>query len=213
MQRMQRMQCIRRSAGLLVGAAIAGLLLTACGEAQPGVAASINGKILTVEEVQERTAAFFAAYPDFQAQVTPDRVTAINVENFLRAAIVDTIAEDFDIEPTQAQLDQFVEDFGGIEEVTRAVGNAGVPPDPVLVAVEIRSAWIQNRVRELMNEEIDDPEEAEIATRDVLDEFSAAADISVNPRFGTWNGSVVTPTNASLSVPWGDTLTGAEPGS
>lgn len=188
----------------------AGVVLTACGQAQPGVAASIDGDTLSVVEVHERTAAFVDAYPDIAGQVTIDRITAVTVQNFLRAHVVDVIASELDLEPTQGELDEFVEQIGGFEEATAQVGQGGVSPDPELVAVEIRSAWIVNALRELKLEEITDPADADAATRATIDEYSAAADVTINPRFGTWDGIIVTPANGSLSVVPGepDALTG-----
>jgi len=192
-------------------ALVAGVVLTACGQAQPGVAASIDGDSLSVTEVQERTAAFTEAYPDIANQVTIDRITAVTIQNFLRGHVADSIARELGLEPTEGELDEFVEQIGGIEEATRQVGQGGVPPDPELVAAEIRSAWIVNALRELNLEEVTDPEEADAATRATVDGYSAAADVSVNPRFGTWDGVIVTPANGSLStVPDDpDALTGA----
>ena len=203
---------VRRSGARMLGLLLsAAAVLTACGQAQPGVAASIDGDTLTVTEVQERTAAFIEAYPEIAGQVTVDRITAVTIQNFLRGRVADSIARDLGLEPTEGELDEFVEQIGGIEEATRQVGQGGVSPDPELVAAEIRSAWIVNALRELKLAEITDPEEADAATRATVDEYSAAADVSVNPRFGTWDGVIVTPANGSLStVPDDpDALTGA----
>lgn len=186
-----------RMLGLLLSAAA---VLTACGQAQPGLAASIDGDSLTVTEVQERTGAFIEAYPEIAGQVTVDRITAVTIQNFLRGHVADSIARELGLEPSEGELDDFVEQIGGIEEATRQVGQGGVPPDPELVAAEIRSAWIVNALRELNLEEVTDPEEADAATRATVDEYSAAADVSVNPRFGTWDGVIVTPANGSLST-------------
>lgn len=174
-------------------AVIAGVVLTACGQAQPGVAASIDGDTLSVDEAQQRAADFFESYPDAAQAVTFDRVTAITVENYLRGKIVDRIGVALGLEPTAGDLEQFaVDTYGGLAEFTNAVSGIGVAGNrPELVRAELRSVWIRNAVRDLKAEEISDPEEVDIATRAVLDEFAAAADISVNPRFGIWDGSVV----------------------
>lgn len=190
-----------RAGRLVLGAVVGSVLLTACGQAQPGVAASIDGETLTVDEVHDRTASFFASHPQFEAEVSVDRVTAITVENFLRANVVDTIGEEFGLEPSQGDLDAIVEELGGLEAAFQAISNAGIGRSSELLMVELRSVWIQRELRARFNDEIDDPEQAEIATSEALREFSEDADVSINPRFGSWDGSVVTATNGSLSTP------------
>ena len=189
-----------RALGLVVAGAVGALLLTACGEAQPGVAASIEGDTITVDQVHEQTDEFFEAYPNFEGQVDPALVNSIQIENFLRARIVDLTAADLGIEPTKADLDEFVEQFGGIEQVTQQTSNGGVPPDPELVQAEIRSAWLQFAIGRELAEDPSDDEQVSIASREATDAKAAEVQVTVNPRFGTWDGSRVTPGNASLSV-------------
>ncbi len=190
-----------RGARLAVPALLAGLLLVGCGTGTPGTAAAVGSERLTVAEVQERTAAFFEAYPEARSSgVTAGQVTAITVENFIRATIVDTTAADIGLEPTPTELDDFVAELGGIEEVTRRTSAQGVPPDPELVAAEIRSAYLQFAI----GEQIAGPDAADddirIASRDATDAIAAELDIEVNPRFGTWEGGFVDASNGSLSI-------------
>lgn len=201
---------LRPRIGLAVAAAV---VLTACGQAQPGVAATVDGETLTIREVQERATAFFDAYPEAAGAATGDQVAAASVGNFVRTRILDTLGAELGLVPTQGELDEFVDEFGGLEEVTRQVSQGFVPPDPDLVAAEIRAAWIQNSLRELKQEEIDDPAEADAEAIAVLREYFGAADVSINPRYGTWDGSQVTPGNGSLSVlPTGDGPADVAPG-
>jgi len=183
----------RSRLGLAALALAAGVVLTACGQAQPGVAASIDGDTLSVVEAQQRAADFFESYPEAAQAVTVDRVAAITVENFLRGKIVDKIGLAFGLEPTAGDLEQFlVDNYGSLADFTNNASGIGVAANrPELIEAELRSAWIQNALRDLQAEEISDPEEVDIATVDVIEEFSDGADISVNPRFGIWDGSVV----------------------
>lgn len=202
---------LRRSCAL--GFAVAAVIvLTACGQAQPGVAATIDGETLSVLDVQQRTAAFFDAYPEAASNgVTADQVAARVIENFLRARIVDITAGDLGVEPTQTDLQTWAEQYGGMDEFTRLVAGGGVAPDPELVAVELRSAYLQYAIgREITG--VDEREETdpdarqalvdqiEIASRDATDTTATAVDVAVNPRFGVWNGTMMTETNGSLSV-------------
>jgi hypothetical protein len=204
----------------VLGVAVAaGLVLSACGQAQPGVAASIDGETLSIQDVQERTAAFFDAYPEAASSgVTADQVSARVIENYLRAHIVDLTAADLGVEPTQTELQTWAEQYGGMDEFTRLVAGGGVAPDPDLVAVELRSAYLQYAIGRAITgvDERDetDPEkrqqlvdQIEIASRDATDTTAAAVDVSVNPRFGVWNGTMMTETNGSLSVVPGETPT------
>ena len=105
-----------------------------------------------------------------------------------------------------------------MEAFTQAVANAAVPANREdLVLAELRSFWIQNAVRELLREELGLDEgqndELDIATQDVNEEFSSAADIAVNPRFGTWDdvATVVVETDGSLSIVHSEPGTEAPP--
>jgi hypothetical protein len=194
---------------LAVGLVLAaGVVLSACGEAQPGVAASVDEQTLSVEEVHSQTNAFFESYPEAEGQAPPLRVAQIQIQNWVRGRVVDEIGKAYGLEPTPGDLEQFAnENYQGMEAFTQAVANAAVPANREdLVMAELRSFWIQNAVRELLREELGLDEgqndELDIATQDVNEEFSAAADIAVNPRFGTWDdvATVVVETDGSLSI-------------
>jgi hypothetical protein len=192
-----------RRLGLVAVPLAAGVALTACGQAQPGVAASIDGDTISVVETQERAADFFESYPQAVEAVTADRVTAITVENFLRGKIIDQVGAAYGLEPTATELTEFVDEtYGGMEEFTNRVSGIGVAANrPELVQAELRSAWIRNALLERTREELGsaDEEAVEAATAEIIDEFTAAADVSVNPRFGTWSGSIMTAPSMSGS--------------
>jgi hypothetical protein len=196
-----RMRMPKRAAGLIALAVLSGIGLTACGQGDPGIAATIGDDQLTIAQVQERTAAFFKAYPDFKSQVDASVINAITVENFLRAHIVDLTAADLGIEPTQADLDQTIEDLGGMDAVIQGVSNGGVPPDPALIAVEIRSYYLQFEIGKELADDPNDQEQVQIAAREAYLAKGREAGIEVNPRYGTWDGSQVQGANASISIP------------
>ena len=75
---------------LAVGLVLAaGVALSACGEAQPGVAASVDEHTLSVEEVHSQTNAFFESYPEAEGQAPPLRVSQIQIQNWVRGRVVD----------------------------------------------------------------------------------------------------------------------------
>lgn len=196
-----------RGAHLAVPALLAGLLLVGCGTGTPGTAAVVGSERLTVAEVQERTAAFFEAYPEARsAGLTNAQAAAVTVENFIRAAVVDSVAAELGLEPTQTELDEFVDQVGGYDEVTRVTSSRAVPPDEALVAIEIRSAYLQGAIGEVVAPPGASTDDIRIATRDATDAAVAELDIVVNPRYGTWNGSIVEAGNGSISVTEGELL-------
>lgn len=191
----------QRAARLAVLSAVSGLAITGCSGAGPGTAATVGAERLTVEQVQERTAAFLAAYPDMLSSgVTPAQVTAVTVENFVRSVVVQLTAANLGVEITQSEVDEFIASNGGIEEVTRLVSGAGVPPDPDLVQLEVRTFMLQTAIGEAEAGADAPPEEQQAATLAALDATSARLDVEVNPRFGTWNGSQVASSSGSLSM-------------
>lgn len=202
----------RRAVRLAVPVLAGGLVLAGCNGASPGTAATVGSERLTVEQVQERTAAFLAAYPEMQSSgVTGAQVAAVTVENFLRAVVVETTAERLGVQVTETELDEFVESNGGIEEVTRLVSGAGVPPDPELVQVEIRTFMLQTAIGEAQAGAEAAPDEIQAATLAALDATSAELDIEVNPRYGTWNGAQVAGSSGSLSMTLDELRAAEEP--
>ena len=193
-----------------IGLALAaGAVLTGCGQAHPGVAAEVDGTTLSITELQAQTNAFFESYPEAVGQAPPLRVAQVQIQNWVRNRVVDAIGEAYDLEPTQGDLERFAnENYEGIDGFTQAVANAGVASSrPDLVMAELRSYWIQNAVRERLREEMGlgegQNDDLDIATQDVNEQFSAAADIAVNPRYGGWDeeAAIVADIGGSLSIP------------
>lgn len=187
-----------RAARRLTAVALAGLALSACGQAKPGVAATIDGRELSVAEVQEISDAFFDDYPEARGQVEPSELSTITVENFLRVAIVDAMGERFDAMPSDGELQRWLEEnfTGGYEAALQATSGVGVPASRRDLQLDyLRFYYIENIVRELKADELglDDPgaDEVSSAVIAIEDELSAAADISVNPRYGLWDGSAM----------------------
>ena len=192
----------RRAARRVAPALLGVLLLTACGDASPGTAATVGSERLTVEQVQERTAAFLDAYPEAKSSgVTAAQVSSVTVENFIRGAIVSATAADLGIEVTGAELDTFIEERGGFEEITRLTSGAGVPPFPELVRAEVRSAVLQSAIGAEAAGQGASGDDEIVALREALDATAAELGIEVNPRYGTWNGSTIDDADGSLSLP------------
>ncbi len=212
---MQRMARTTRSRiGLrrlaAVGLAIAaGAVLTACGQAQPGVAASVDGVELSVAELQAQTNAFFESYPEARGQASPTRVAQVLIQNFARNRIVDKIGASYGLEPTQSDLEAFAtENYESLDGFTQAMANAAIGSDRQdLVMRMLRDFWIENAVRERLRDDMGLPEgqndELDIATQDVNERFTAETDVEVNPRYGAWDptATIVVDATGSISVP------------
>jgi hypothetical protein len=221
MQRVARRHGWFESRSLLaIGLALtAGAVLTACGQAQPGVAASVDGATLSVEEIQTQTSEFFESYPEAVGQAPPVRVSQVQIQNWVRGRVVDEIGAFYDLEPSAGDLQRFAnEAYQGMEGFTQAAANAAIPASREdLIMAELRSFWIQNAVRELLRDELGLGEgqidELDVATQDVNERFSMAADIAVNPRFGTWDdvAAIVADTEGSLSIVEPEVATEAPP--
>lgn len=192
----------RSGAARLVGSVgLAALVLAGCGEGSPGAAAVVETKRLTVEELQQRTAAFLDAYPEATSSgVTPDLVATVNVENFVRGAVVDAAAADLGVSVTETEIADFITELGGFEETARRTSSRGVPPEPELVRAEVRSALLQRAIGEAAAGPGASDEDIDIATREAVDAMSAELDIQVNPRYGTWDGSLVNQGSGSVSM-------------
>lgn len=189
-----------------IGLALAtGAVLTACGQAEPGVAASIDGDTLSVEELHEVSNQFFEDYPQARGQVDRTELAGVTIENFLRVRIVDEMGEAYDVVPSLGELQAYVdENYGGIETVTTQMSGVGVPSSRTdLVLDYLRFVYIENAVRELKREELGigegQSDELDLAMKDIEDEFSNRAQVNVNPRFGTWSGSAMTSSTLSGS--------------
>src|SRR6186713_3328019 len=113
---------------VLVLAMAAGSMLVACGQAEPGVAASIDGTVLSVDEVHEVSVQFFEDYPEALSQVDKAELNSVTIENFLRVRIVDNMGDAYDVQPTPTELQTYIDDnFGGLEAVTPQMSGVGVP--------------------------------------------------------------------------------------
>lgn len=187
----------------------AGLVLTACGQAQPGVAASVDDRVLTVSELQEQTIAFFDSYPEARGQASPARVSQVLIQNFVRNHIVDKIGASYGLEPTRTELEEFATaNYESSEGFTQAMANAAIGSNRRdLLDRMLRDFWIENAVREQLRDELGLPEgqndDLDIATQDVNEEFAARTDVAVSPRYGDWDpvAAIITDGLGSISVP------------
>jgi peptidyl-prolyl cis-trans isomerase SurA len=191
---------VRRGGTLLVALVLVGtLLLTGCGIERAGLAASIGDDRLTVATVEARVRAYFDAYPAVAEGPSRSQIASITVQNFLRARVVDITAAREGISVTETEIDDFIEQFGGMDQLNQAIAGQGVPPDATLARAEVRSALLQGKLQDLAGEDADDFARAKALT-DRLAVTTSQVDIDVNPRYGEWNGSTVDVINGSLSL-------------
>lgn len=191
---------------VLVAALVIVGSLTGCGVQRAGLAASIGDKKLTIATVNARIAAYFDAYPTgAPGGPSEARIGPLTVQNFLRAVIVDITAADNGITASETEIDDFITRFGGTDTLYQAVATQGVPPDPTLARIEVRSAILQTKLQDLAGPNADDFARAAALT-DRTDATTARLRIEVNPRFGRWSGTTVDVVNGSLSLTEAETV-------
>lgn len=185
---------------MIVAIALVGAVaLSGCGIQRAGVAATIGDEQLTESTVDQRTEAYFDAYPAVVSGLSRGQVASDTVQNFLRAIIVDRTAADNDITVSETEIDSFIEQFGGSKKLYLAIATQGVPPNASLGRLEVRSAILQGKLQDLAGPDADDFARAAALT-DRTAATIAKTKIEVNPRFGVWGGSAVDVVNGSLSL-------------
>jgi hypothetical protein len=191
----------RAAAG--VAAVSAALLLSSCGGNPPGVAASVEGDRITDQKVDD-FAQVLCSLGGLAgtASGTPTRTARFNslsilISNELAADVADVESVD------QAGVQQAVDSLNA--------GRDTVPADVRDTFDEVvrEFATAQQAILELGRESLqaqgggapaDDQAAFDEGDR-LRSEYAAEADIEVDPRFGTVEDGVVTPSDGSLSVP------------
>jgi hypothetical protein len=194
----------RRTAALL-GAA--GILLAGCGGATSAGSAAVLGESrVTVQQVADDVAAVHRAN-DEPVNQTDDALTRSTVERLVTEDLVNQLADRNGITVPQgdvdAQLSAYDAQLGGRENVVKAFLENGVPPEAVEGTVTL-SLQAEALGRVLAPQGT--PEEQSKAVYDAVVALSDELDVTVSPRFGTWDptGIAVLPPPTDLAVPAAD---------
>lgn len=189
-------------AWLTVG--VAGLLLTGCGSASPGIAAKVGDETLTVRDIDSATANYCTSVEEQLESPVP--------MSFVRQYVVQLLT-------LRSQADQVADDYG-VEagssyrnDVAQRQGTAATLPEEVrddYIQLTSTPAYAQDIVDQigaitLDDQGIADPTSDQItqAGLDVFNQWPDANGIDIDPRFGAASvDGVLSPidTNTSMAV-------------
>lgn len=190
-------------AALAVPAALIGL--TGCDSDEVGAAAIVGDERITVSELQDH------AREIVELPGSPDvDIAELQTELIMRdvqGAVLDEMAQEHDIEISEAQVDTFID-----EQVVSQAPDGDVEafaaqnrftPDGLREFVRTHQLLAQQLIAEFDND-TDRFNEAFIATAEELG-------VEVNPRYGEWEGVELNPISGSVSVPADGAEAGATP--
>ncbi|NYE35500.1 hypothetical protein F4692_000604 [Nocardioides cavernae] len=186
--------------------ALAGLLLTGCGSAAPGVAVKVGDEELTVRHVDSVTEHYCAAVGDLESEVPMGFVRQYVVQLLTLRSQASQIADQYGVEPGSTYYN----------DVAQRQGTAGTKPEEVrddYVELASTTAYAQDildqvgRIR-LEDQGVADPtaEQVTQAGIDVFNQWPDANGIEIDPRYGLEAvDGVLSPVDTNTSVAVGDT--------
>lgn len=190
-----------RSIVLLAGMGL--LALTACGGQQAGAAAIVGDTSITEDHLNNSIQTVLAA----QGRSVDDAsyaMTSTALDRMITTELVDQLAADLDVEVTQGEIDAviaaYVEQAGGEEELENFLLQQDVAPEEIPALLRL------NLLVEKLGVLIDPqgtPETQSMAVFQIASVFADEVGVTVNPRFGGWDGPnlAVTEVPNDLSVP------------
>ena len=203
---MKQMRGGRRLRAALAASAIALLLLSGCGTQKGGSAAVAGDERLPESELVDlfnELDTLYAANPEAQ-RLPDDQLTLSVLSWWVNEQLIGAIAEQEGLTATQSQIDEVL---GADQEQRDAIAlSNGIPPSRLAAAAEV--FVLSNALTESLSADGASPEEANEALLALLQETADDLGISINPRFGSWNGEAVAvePRDAErLSSPAGGT--------
>ncbi len=184
---------------------VAGLLLTGCGSATPGVAARIGDQELSVREVDTVTANYCTALGELESEVPMSFVRQFVVQLLTLRSQAEQIADEYGVEAGSTYRN----------DVAQRQGTAATKPEDVrqdyvdLASTQAFAQDILDQVGriELEREGVADPtaEQVSEAGIDVFNQWPDAHGIEIDPRYGLKSvDGVLTPVDTNTSVAVGD---------
>jgi hypothetical protein len=186
---------------------VAGLLLTGCGSASPGVAARVGDEVLSVRDIDNATSSYCTAVGEqFESPVAM---------RYVRQYVVQLLA-------LRSQAEQLADDYGVTagstyqNDVAQEQGTARTLPEEVradYVRLTSTPAYAQDIVDQIgaitLDEQgIADPTSDQVtqAGLDLFNQWPDANGIDVDPRYGLTNvDGVLKPVDTNTSVAVGET--------
>ena len=185
---------------------IAGMLLTGCGSAAPGVAARIGDQELTVRQVDAATGHYCTALGELESEVPMGYVRQFVVQLLALRAQTEQIADDYDVTPGAVYRSDLAQ-----QQSTAAAQPAEVREDFVeLASTRAYAQDVLDQVGriELERQGVVDPttEQVTQAGVDVFNRWPDANGIEIDPRYGLENvDGTLTAVDTNTSVAVGET--------
>lgn len=186
--------------------ALAGLLLTGCGSASPGVAVKVGDEEITTRHVSEVTANYCTAVGDLESAVPMGFVRQYVVQLLTLRSQASQIADEYGVEPGSTYR----------ADVAQREATASSQPEEVqddYVELASTSAYAQDildQVGRIVLEErgVAEPtaEQTTQAGIDVFNQWPTTNDLEIDPRYGLRNvDGVLSQVDTSTSVAVGET--------
>ena len=180
---------------------VAGLLLTGCGSASPGVAATIGAQELTVRQVDSATANYCTALGELESEVPMSYVRQFVIQLLALRSQAEQIADDYGVEPGATYRN----------DVAQRQGTAATKPEEVrqdYLDLASTQAYAQDIIDQVGRIELDEQgvvdataEQVSQAGVDVFNRWPDANGIEIDPRYGLSNvDGALTPVDTSTSV-------------
>lgn len=187
---------------MTVAAALAGVLgLSGCSTDRLGTAAVIEGRSVSVDDLQTRTQEYLAVVPGGNAGEAQRSM----LQRMIVSAAIDLAARDAGVRVRAGQLAgeraAVLESVGGRKGLIRALGQS---QQPTILAPRDIDRWVKDRLlfRAIaeqiaggpLSAEAPETEQAITAANDALRAAGEQVDVEVSPRYGTWDpASGITP--------------------
>lgn len=185
---------------------VAGLLLTGCGSAAPGIAARVGDQELTVRQVDSVTENYCTALGELESEVPMSYVRQFVIQLLALRAQAEQIADQYGVEPGSTYLNDVAQRQG-----TAATKPAEVREDYVdLASTQAYAQDILDQVGAIELEEdgvIDaTAEQVSQAGVDVFNQWPDVHGVEIDPRYGLRSvDGVLTPVDTNTSVAVGET--------
>lgn len=174
---------------------VAALGLSGCGDSRPGAAAVVNGKVTTVDELQQDT----RDYLDIVPGADPAAAQVAILQRTVITEVLEEVARENGVRVrpgrVAAERDTLFESFNGRRGLVRTLANSQQQPT-VLPPGDVEE-WVKDRL--LFNaiaEKVGggalntaEPESQQVLeeVQDQLTQAGRSLDIEINPRYGRWD--------------------------
>jgi len=186
--------------------AIAGLLLTGCGSANPGVAVKVGDEEISARHVDQVTSNYCTAVGELESAVPMGFVRQYVVQLLTLRSQTSQIADDYGVEPGTTYYN----------DVAQRQDTASTKPEEVqddFVELASTSAYAQDILDQvgaivLEDKGVTDPtsEQTTQAGIDVFNQWPNTHELEVDPRYGLRSvDGVLSPVDTSTSVAVGET--------